>query len=121
MTTCNKSEEEPYLVQRDILEKDGQRCQACGSDRWIGVHHRQPGSNTPSLLLCLCAACHATVHRLLSMWKWIPELLAELWAEQHPGVPVQLQISLPSQLDLQFEGREIGQEASGVRSGVTRG
>ncbi len=34
-------------------------------------------------------------------------LLAELWAEQHPGVPVQLQISLSAQLDLPFEGREV--------------
>src|SRR6266568_4427826 len=63
-------------VRDDVLERDGQRCRACGSDRWIGVHHRKPGSNTSSLLSCLCAACHATVHRLLSMWKWIPELLA---------------------------------------------
>src|SRR6266568_4054174 len=35
-------------VRDDVLERDGQRCRACGSDRWVGVHHRQPGSNTPS-------------------------------------------------------------------------
>jgi|SRR5208282_2566690 len=93
-------------VRDEILERDGQRCRACGSDHWVGIHHHQPGSNLPSLLMCLCAACHAQVHRLLSLWKWVPELLAGLWAEQHPGVPVQLQISLSAQLELPFEERE---------------
>ena len=54
------------------------------------------------------------------MWKWIPAALVELWAELHPGVPIQLQIELSAQLKLQFEGREVDQEASGVRSGVAR-
>ena len=54
-----------------------------------------------------CAACHAQVHRLLSIWKWIPALLVELWAEQHPGIPVQLQIQLSAQLELNFGGREL--------------
>jgi len=93
-------------VRDEVLESDGRRCRACGSDHWVGIHHREAGSNLPSLLICLCAACHAQVHRLLSLWKWIPELLAELWAEQHPGVPVQLQISLSAQLEMPFEGRE---------------
>ena len=108
-------------VRDHVLERDGQRCRACGSDRWIGVHHRQPGSNTPSLLLCLCAACHATVHRLLSLWKWIPTALVELWAEQHPGVPIQLQIELSAQFELPFEGRAADQEALGVPGGVACG
>lgn len=89
----------------EVLARDGGCCRACGSDRWIVVHHRRPGSNTPSLLLCLCAACHAQLHRLLSIWKWIPALVAELWAEQHPGAPVQLQIEL--QIELKLRGREV--------------
>ncbi len=93
-------------VRDEILDRDGHRCRACGSDYWVGIHRREAGSNLPSLLISLCAACHAQVHRLLSLWKWIPELLAELWAEQHPGVPVQLQISLSAQLQLPFEGKE---------------
>jgi len=94
-------------VRDDVLERDGRRCRACGSEEWVGVHHRQPGQHSPSLLIALCATCHAQVHRLLSLWKWIPESLAELWAEQHPGVPVQLQISLSAQLELPLEGREV--------------
>ncbi len=90
-----------------VLERDRGQCRACGSEHWVGVHHRQPGQNHPSFLITLCAACHAQIHRLLSLWKWIPELLAELWAEQHPGVPLQLQIKLSAQLELPFEGREV--------------
>ena len=92
----------------EVLERDGRRCRACGSDHRIGVHHRQRGSNLPSSLIVLCAACHAQVHRLLSIWKWTPALLAELWAEQHPGAPVQMQFDGPpaAQPGLLLEGRE---------------
>ena len=89
----------------EVLGRDDRRCRACGSDRWVGVHHRRPGSNAPTLLLCLCAACHVQVHRLLSIWKWIPALVADLWAEQHSGAPVQMQFD---QLGLPQERREVG-------------
>jgi len=95
--------------REEVLQRDGCRCRACGSQRWVGIHHRQAGNHTPSLLIALCAACHAQVHRLLSIWKWIPALVAELWAEQHPGVPLQLQIKLSAQLELNFGGREASQ------------
>ena len=42
--------------------------------------------------ITVCAACHARLHRLAALRIWIPELLIALWAEQHPGVPVQLQL-----------------------------
>jgi hypothetical protein len=87
-----------------VLERDGHCCRACGSGQFIHVHHRRPGSNSPSLLIALCAACHARIHRLLALWKWIPAHLAELWAEQHPGVPVQLQFDIQSQMELPFGG-----------------
>jgi hypothetical protein len=90
--------------RQEVLERDGWRCRACGSSEWIGIHHRKPGENRPSFLITICAACHAQVHHLLSIWKWIPALLVELWVEQHPGAPVQLQIEL--QLDLKLGGRE---------------
>ena len=40
----------------------------------------------------LCRACHARLHRLRAIDRWVPELLTELWAEQHPGAPRQLQL-----------------------------
>ena len=61
------------------------------------------------------------VHRLLSLWKWIPTALVELWAAQHPGVPIQLQIELSAQFELPFEGRAADQEALGVPGGVACG
>jgi hypothetical protein len=95
--------------REEVLQRDSCRCRACGSERWVGVHHRQAGNHTPSLLIALCAACHAQVHRLLSMRKWIPALVAELWAEQHPGAPVQIQMELSAQLELNFGGTEASQ------------
>jgi hypothetical protein len=93
--------------REEVLQRDGYRCRACGRDEWVGIHHRKPGNNHPSLLITVCAACHARVHRMLSIWKWIPALLVELWVEQHPGSPVQMQFEEASgQLRLQLEGRE---------------
>jgi len=98
-----------------VLERDSRRCRACGADRWVGIHHRKPGDNHPSFLITICAAliticaaCHTQFHSLLSIWKWIPALLVELWVEQHPGFPVQMQFQEPSaQLGWPLEGREV--------------
>ena len=40
----------------------------------------------------LCRACHARLHRLRAIDRWVPDLLETLWAEQHPGQPRQLQL-----------------------------
>ena len=56
------------------------------------MHHRKPGVNDRELLITVCAGCHTRLHRLAALRIWIPELLVALWAEQHPGVPVQLQL-----------------------------
>jgi hypothetical protein len=75
-----------------ILDRDGRRCRACGSAGRLHVHHRKPGVNDRELLITVCAGCHARLHRLAALRAWIPELLIVLWVEQHPGVPVQLQL-----------------------------
>jgi hypothetical protein len=81
--------------QRDaVLDRDGGQCQACGGREWLAVHHRQPGCHDLDRLITVCAACHARVHRLSAVRRWIPEALAPLWAEQHPGSPLQLQLPL---------------------------
>ena len=51
---------------------------------------RSPGR----LLVTLCSACHARVHRRLRQRSWLPEALFEFWCEQHPGLPLQLQFTL---------------------------
>jgi hypothetical protein len=85
--------------QRDaVLNRDGRRCQVCGGREWLAVHHRQPGRHDLDRLITVCAACHARVHRLSAVRRWIPEALAPLWAEQHPGAPLQLQLPLEALL-----------------------
>jgi hypothetical protein len=74
------------------LERDGRLCRACGSADRLHVHHRKPGINDRELLITVCAGCHARLHRLAALRVWIPELLVALWIEQHPGIPVQLQL-----------------------------
>lgn len=74
-----------------VLARD-RACQGCGAAKSrLHVHHRQPGLHDPAWLISLCAACHARVHRLGAIRRWLPERLVELWAEQHRGVPLQLQ------------------------------
>jgi len=79
-------------LREEILERDGRLCRACGAAGRLHVHHRKPGINDRELLITVCAGCHTRLHRLAALRIWIPELLVALWAEQHPGVPVQLQL-----------------------------
>lgn len=74
-----------------ILSRDRHTCRVCYSPAPLVVHHRTP-SNRSSSLITLCRACHARLHRLRAIDRWVPELLTQLWAEQHPGQPRQLQL-----------------------------
>ena len=76
------------------LERDGRRCRGCGAEERLHVHHRRPGQSAIELLLTVCAACHARLHRLAAIRKWTPEPLVTFWAELHPSVPIQLQFPL---------------------------
>lgn len=56
--------------KRAVREKDGYTCQRCGKyDPYIHAHHVNPRSQRPDLIRdvangkCLCASCHAWVHR----------------------------------------------------------
>ena len=77
-----------------VLERDRRTCRVCYSPAPLVVHHRTP-SNRSSALITLCRACHARLHRLRAIDRWVPDLLETLWAEQHPGQPRQLQLPLP--------------------------
>jgi 5-methylcytosine-specific restriction endonuclease McrA len=79
-------------LRDEILERDRHLCRVCGSAGRLHVHHRKPGVNDRDLLITVCAGCHARLHRLAALRIWIPELLVPLWSEQHPGVPVQMQL-----------------------------
>jgi 5-methylcytosine-specific restriction endonuclease McrA len=54
-------------LHRQVLERDGWRCQACGSMLGLQVHHlkfrSQSGGDVEQNLIALCARCHEQVHR----------------------------------------------------------
>jgi len=81
-----------------VLNRDEGRCVSCGAEkhgRSLHVHHRTRGVHEAAQLIALCASCHARVHRLGALRHWLPEFAVELWVEQHPGTPVQLQFPAP--------------------------
>ena len=51
----------------EVLQRDGWRCQACGTRSNLEVHHRQhrsqSGDDSEQNLITLCAPCHQNVHR----------------------------------------------------------
>jgi predicted restriction endonuclease len=54
-------------LHRQVLQRDGWRCQLCGSMQRLQVHHLKfrghGGSDSAENLITLCAACHEQVHR----------------------------------------------------------
>jgi hypothetical protein len=77
-----------------VLVRDRHCCQGCGAAGQRTVHHRKPGRHSRAWLITLCPACHAVIHRLRAHRRWLPDTLLALWQEQHPGVPVQLQLAI---------------------------
>jgi 5-methylcytosine-specific restriction endonuclease McrA len=85
-----KRQDDEYFggLREAVLERDGYRCRVCdasGSDRRsIIVHHRRPGKSVLHLMISLCPACHAKVHRTKAVLSRMPPLLLKLWHELHP-------------------------------------
>ena len=55
-------------LKNEVLERDGWRCQDCGSARMLEVHHVRArsklGHDTSDNLIALCVDCHGRRHRL---------------------------------------------------------
>jgi 5-methylcytosine-specific restriction endonuclease McrA len=53
-------------LHRHVLERDGWRCQTCGSMQQLQVHHRkfrsQAAGDEEQNLVTLCAECHPQTH-----------------------------------------------------------
>jgi len=53
-------------LRQSVLERDGWRCQACGSMNNLEVHHiqfrSQQGRDTEENLIILCWQCHKQTH-----------------------------------------------------------
>jgi 5-methylcytosine-specific restriction endonuclease McrA len=58
--------EEYEALRRRVMERDGWRCQSCGSQRDLHVHHMKPrsqlGHDALENLITLCASCHRRQH-----------------------------------------------------------
>jgi 5-methylcytosine-specific restriction endonuclease McrA len=76
-----------------VVRRDRGQCVACGErPARPHVHHRRPGVQDRRWLAALCPGCHARIHQLAALGRgWLPPRFIELWSEQHPGAPVQLQ------------------------------
>ncbi len=60
-------DDEAYQQLRlQVLERDGWRCQTCGSMTNLEVHHAQfrshQGDDAETNLITLCAQCHELIH-----------------------------------------------------------
>jgi len=53
-------------LHRQVLERDGWRCQVCGSMQHLQVHHlkfrSRSGGDEEQNLITMCAECHARMH-----------------------------------------------------------
>jgi len=51
---------------REVLQRDGWRCQSCGSLKNLQVHHKmfrsQLGDDSEENLVTLCSGCHNHLH-----------------------------------------------------------
>jgi 5-methylcytosine-specific restriction endonuclease McrA len=60
-------------LHRQVLERDGWRCQACATMQNLQVHHLKlrshSGSDTEQNLITLCTECHERLHRKPSSCK----------------------------------------------------
>ena len=54
------------LLRKQVLRRDGWRCQCCGTMTNLEIHHQefrsQGGDDSELNLITLCAECHAQVH-----------------------------------------------------------
>ena len=60
-------------LHREVLQRDGWRCQVCGSMQQLQVHHlnfrAHSGSDSEENLITLCAACHKQMHCMMKGTK----------------------------------------------------
>ena len=58
--------EEYDQLRREILERDGWRCQRCGRREQLDVHHvisrARAGADAENNLITLCRSCHRVLH-----------------------------------------------------------
>ena len=63
-----KLEREAYkILRRYVLERDGWKCQKCGSGSNLEVHHQRSrsllGNDEEENLITMCRSCHKAEHQ----------------------------------------------------------
>ena len=60
-------------LRKEILERDGWRCQKCGSSKNLDVHHvtrrSALGDDAEANLITLCRECHQILHGSVSKFQ----------------------------------------------------
>src|SRR5450631_261 len=60
-------------LRQQILNRDGWRCQSCGTMSNLEVHHKQfrshSGHDSEDNLSTLCSTCHESVHQAPKIWE----------------------------------------------------
>ena len=64
-----------------VLARDRHLCRVCLARTPLVDHHRRT-SNVSRSLITRSRACHARLHRLRAIDRWVPNLLEKLWAQQ---------------------------------------
>ena len=63
-------------LRRQIIERDGFKCQRCRSTSRIVVHHIEPlrvgHDNSPDNLVAVCRPCHGYIHRVATSQHYVP-------------------------------------------------
>jgi hypothetical protein len=85
--TLRRQDEENFGGLREmVLERDGYCCRVCDAPgigkRRIIVQIESPALIT-KLMISLCPACHARIHRSKTFLVAMPPLLLVLWREQY--------------------------------------
>ena len=57
------------VLRKQVLRRDGWRCQSCGTMSNLEVHHMEfrshSGADSEENLITLCVNCHGRAHELL--------------------------------------------------------
>ncbi|PYV94450.1 MAG: hypothetical protein DMG89_25255 [Acidobacteria bacterium] len=77
-TPIRLKDEDYRKLRKQILRRDGWRCQLCGSMTNLEIHHKRfrsrTGEDNEHNLITLCHDCHASTHNpistIITLYPW---------------------------------------------------
>lgn len=77
----------PQATRKKVFQRDANRCQWCGTNRWLQIHHiiyrSQGGGHDEINLIVLCNDHHAMAHS--DKGRYMPLLLGLIWRKYVDG------------------------------------